>query len=167
MLSICLTVALNCQNIEKDPQRISKIKPFIDQYNWKEISFPQCSFDATKNKLDCYRGKDCMKRFCKDLKVHATERISYEKNKMIPLTDEQNKSYEKQKVCYICKEEYRTDDDNKKYHKVRDHFHYTEKYRGAAHNFCNLRYKTPKEIPGVFHNSSTNDYHFVIKELAK
>ena len=142
MLSICLTVALNCQNIEKDPQRISKIKPFIDQYNWKEISFPQCSFDAT-------------------------ERISYEKNKMIPLTDEQNKSYEKQKVCYICKEEYRTDDDNKKYHKVRYHCHYTEKYRGAAHNFCNLRYKTPKEIPGVFHNSSTNDYHFVIKERAK
>ena len=34
------TVALNYQNIEKDPQRISKIKPFIGQYNWKEISFP-------------------------------------------------------------------------------------------------------------------------------
>ena len=33
-----LTVALNYQNIKKDPQRISKIKPFIDQYNWKEIS---------------------------------------------------------------------------------------------------------------------------------
>ena len=36
-----LTVALNYQNIKKDPQRISKIKPFIDQYNWKEIRFPQ------------------------------------------------------------------------------------------------------------------------------
>ena len=31
-----LTVALNYQNIEKDPQRISKIKPFINQYDWKE-----------------------------------------------------------------------------------------------------------------------------------
>ena len=30
--------------------------------------FIQCSFDITKNKLDCYRGKDCMERFCKDLK---------------------------------------------------------------------------------------------------
>ena len=49
------------------------------------------------------------------------------KNKeMIPLTYEENKSYEKQKVCYICKEEFSTDDDNKKYHKVRDHCHYTE-----------------------------------------
>ena len=31
-----LTVALNYEQIENDPQRISKIKPFIDQYNWKE-----------------------------------------------------------------------------------------------------------------------------------
>ena len=35
-----LTVALNYQNIKKDPQRISKIKPFINQYDWKEIDFP-------------------------------------------------------------------------------------------------------------------------------
>ena len=35
-----LTVALNYEQIKKDPQKISKIKPFIDQYNWKEISFP-------------------------------------------------------------------------------------------------------------------------------
>ena len=36
------------------------------------------------------------------------------------------------------------DDDNKKYHRVRNHGHYTGKYRGAAHTICNLRYKTPK-----------------------
>ena len=36
------------------------------------------------------------------------------------------------------------DDDNKKYHKVRDHCHYSGKFREAAHNICNLRYKTPK-----------------------
>ena len=41
------------------------------------------------------------------------------------------------------------------------------KYRGAAHNICNLRYKIPKEIPVVFHNASTYDYHFIIKELVK
>ena len=35
-----LTVALNYKNIKKDPQRISKIKPFTDQYNCKEIDFP-------------------------------------------------------------------------------------------------------------------------------
>ena len=39
------------------------------------------------------------------------------------------------------------------------------KYRGAAHNICNLRYKVPKEIPVVLHNDSTYDYHFIIKEF--
>ena len=37
MLSYSLTVALNYQNVENNIQRISKIKLFIDQCNWKEI----------------------------------------------------------------------------------------------------------------------------------
>ena len=63
--------------------------------------------------------------------------------------------------------EFSTDDNNKKCHKVRDHYHYTGKYRGAAHDICSLRYKTPKEIPLVFHDGSTYDYHFIIKKLAE
>ena len=134
--------------------------------------FTYCLFDATRNKLDCYRRKDCMEKFCKDLREHAMKIINYEKKEMIPLTYEENKSYKKQKVCYICKKRFSTDNDNgialnKKYHKVRDHCHYTGKFRGAAHSICNLRYKTPKEIPVVFHNGSTYDYHFLIKQLAK
>ena len=87
---------------------------------------------------------------------------------MIPLTKEEKKIHNMQKFCYICKQGFSTDDDdNKKYDKVKDHCHYTGKYRGAAHDICNLRYNTPKEIPVVFHNGSTYDYHFIIKELAK
>ena len=52
-----LTVALNYQNIKKDPQRISKMKPFIDQFNWKEIDFPARSkdwknFELNNEKID-------------------------------------------------------------------------------------------------------------------
>ena len=43
--------------------------------------FTHCSLDLTKNKLDCYRGKDCMERFCKDLKEHAVKVINYEKTR--------------------------------------------------------------------------------------
>ena len=57
--------------------------------------------------------------------------------------------------------------ERKKNYKVRDHCHYTDKYRGAAHNIGKLRYKVPKEIPIVFHNGSIYDYHFIIKELVK
>ena len=38
-----------------------------------------CSFDQTKNKQDHYRGEDCMKKFSKDLRTHATKIINYEK----------------------------------------------------------------------------------------
>ena len=50
--------------------------------------------------------------------------------------------------------------------KVRDHCHFTGKFRDATHNFCNLRYKIPKEIPIIlFHNGSTYDYHFQQQNL--
>ena len=107
-----------------------------------------------------------MKKFCKDLREHATKIINYEKKKMIPLTTKEEIYHNKQEICYICKKEFNNNDD-KKQQEVRDHCHYTEKYRGAAHNICNLRYKVPKEIPVVFHNGSTYDYHFIIKELVK
>ena len=127
--------------------------------------FTSCSFDESRNKLNYYRGKDCMKKFCKDLKEHAKRMINYEKKKIIPLTKEEKINYNDQQICYICKKEF--DESDKKHHEVRDHCHYTGKYRGAAHNICNLRYKVPKEIPVVFHNGSTYDYHFIIKELVK
>ena len=45
-----------------------------------------------------------MKKFCKDLRKHATKIINCEKKKeIIALTDEENKSFHEQKVCYICK----------------------------------------------------------------
>ena len=117
--------------------------------------FTHCSFDKTKNKLDYYGGKDCMKKFCKNLRERATKIINYEKKKMIPLTVKEEKYHNKRKICYICKKEFNTND--KKHYKVKDHCHYTGTYRGAAHNICNLRYKIPKEIPTVFHNGSTYD----------
>ena len=117
------------------------------------LIFTNCSFDESRNKLNYFRGKDCMKKFCKDLKEHATRIINYVKKNIIPLTKEK-KNYNDQKV------------DEKNY-KVRDHCHYTGKYRGAAHNICNLRDKVPKETPVVFHNGSIYDYHFIIKELLK
>ena len=106
-----------------------------------------------------------MKKFCKDLRTQATKLFNYEKKKMMPLTIKEEIYHNKQKICYICKKEFNKND--KKQQKVRDPYHYTGKYRGAAHNICNLRYKVPKEIPVIFHNGSTYDYHFIIKELVK
>ena len=110
-----------------------------------------------------------MKIFCEDQKDQAMKIINHEKKEMMPLTDEEKESYENQEICHICEKEFCTDKNNefKKMQKVRDHCHYIGKYRGAAHSICNLRYKISKEIPVVFHNGSTYDYHFIIKQLAR
>ena len=75
------------------------------------------------------------------------------------------------KFATYVKKKINTDENDKNafklYHKVRDHCHYTENFRGAAHITCDLRCKPPKEIPVLFHNGSTYDYHFIINQLAK
>ena len=86
-------------------------------------------FDTTKNKLDYYRVKNCMKNCCKDLKEHATKIFNYGKKDMIPLPKEE-KMHNKQKVCHTFKKGFSAADNNvapnKNYFKVKDHCHYTE-----------------------------------------
>ena len=99
-----------------------------------------------------------MKLFCEDLKDQAMKIIDYEKKEMIPLTDEEKESYENQEICHICEKEFCTDENNKKFkkmHKVRDHCHYTGKYRGAAHRNGNLNYK------GYFHCLGENTEKYI------
>ena len=83
---------------------------------------------------------------------------------------EENNFYNEEEVCYICKKKFCTDNNENKefklYKKVKDHCHYTGKFRGAAHSICNLRYKVPKEITIIIHNA-TYDTHFILNQLAK
>ena len=117
-----------------------------------------CLFDKKENKFNYYRGKDCIKKLCKKIKESANEIISPKKKEMIPLTKEENNIYNKQKTCHKCKEKFRLDKDDENYinkKKVKDH----------CHNICNLKYKSPKEIPIIIFNASY-DTHFMIYQLA-
>ena len=78
-----------------------------------------CSFDKSKNERSYYRGKDCTKIFCEDLKDQAMKIINYEKKEMISLTNEEIGSYENQEICHICEKEFYTDKDNKKEFKLK------------------------------------------------
>ena len=94
------------------------------------------SFDSKENKHNFYRGRDCIEKFCKNLKELGTEIINYEEKDIIPLTDKKSKFYEEQKECHICHKEFCYDKNEKTkfklYQKVRDHCHYTGKFRGAS-----------------------------------
>ena len=80
-----------------------------------------------ENLITSYRDLDCMQKFVRALKVGTKMVINTPQKEMIPLTDEEKRSYKKSKHCHICKKEFYNDDDNKNYRKVRDHDHYTGK----------------------------------------
>ena len=99
------------------------------------------SFRSIENNHDVYRGKDYMKKFCESLREHAMKIINFKKKKMKLLTKGQHESYENAKICYVCQEKFENEHlKDKKYRKVRDHFHYTGEYSGAAQSICNLKY---------------------------
>ena len=73
-----------------------------------------CSLDKSKTECNYYRGKDCIKIFCKDLKKQAVNIINHEKEDIMPLTNEKKESYENQQICYICEEEFCTNKNKKR-----------------------------------------------------
>ena len=70
-------------------------------------------------------------------------------------------------ACYICgKTLLKKSDKYKNFQKVREHCHFTSKYRGTAHSICNLRFNMPNKILAVFHSGLNYNYHLIVKELA-
>ena len=137
----------------------------VGEHNPSGFLMSTISFKSVENKYDVYRGKDFMK---KSFREHAVQIISFKKKKMKLLIKEQQESYEYAKICYICKEKLENKYvEDKKYCIVRDHCHFTEEYRGAAHGICNSKYSVPKKNHIAFHNESNYDYHAIIKESAE
>ena len=109
-----------------------------------------------------YTGKNAERVFLKyleeDIKI-----IANIPEKEIIFGEKEKERYNEETRCWICKGEF--NDKNKNKEKVKDHCHYTGRYRGAAHNECNLNYRNPNFTPVVFHNLSGYDSHLFIKNL--
>ena len=105
----------------------------------------------------------------KPLKIitHSIYRKYYLNPKPLKLTPEEEKDFKSAKVCHICEQEFGVYEKTGEIFKVRDHCHFTGKYRGAAHNQCNLNCRKPLILPVVFHNLQGYDSHLFIKQLAK
>ncbi len=88
------------------------------------------------------------------------ERI--EKFKLPQLNDEELFKYNNSNKCHFGDKKF-----NKLDPKVRDHCHITGKFRGAAHQSCNLKVRTSLKIPIFFHNGSGYDFKHFIRKLYK
>ena len=107
-----------------------------------------------------YRGEDCMKQFVEkltEIRNDMFEKMNVNKP-MDDLTNEQKIEFKLASNCSICGKKFEPDDE-----KVRDHCHFTGKYRGAAHVKCNLDYSFRYfKIPIFFHNLKHYDAHLII-----
>ena len=126
----------------------------------------KCSFDENLSRTVTYRMKneapeDISQIFVEMIEDDVTRIQNIPKK---PLIMQQNdwEDFNKATKCWICQKEF---EENKK--KVRDHCHFTGKFRGSAHNSCNLRYRKPWFTPVIFHNLQNYDAHLFVKNLGK
>ena len=105
----------------------------------------------------------------------------YGESKPMEITPEEQAQFDDATKCWVCGDHFNVCEDvlqdprgeeeyEKEYEKnkkVRDHCHFTGKYRGAAHNECNLRLVRSNRIPVLFHNYTNYDNHLFIKVLGK
>ena len=74
------------------------------------------------------------------------------------MTNKIEEFYNNSHICWTCKQELNTD-------KVKDHYLVTGKFRGAAHNKCNLKLRIPRELPIIFHNLQGYEGNIIFKGL--
>ena len=132
-------------------------------YGYKVV----CCYDDKHTKpVQIYRGEKAVYKFMEAM----LEEVKYCKktmkkcfNKPLKMTNDDADKFEKATKCHICDKEYTEKDI-----RVRDHCHITGKYRGSAHQECNLQLRlNPDEIkiPVIFHNLRGYDSHFIMQEI--
>ena len=153
----------------KNTKQYQKHKPSSFSYYIKcfddELFPPQLRHYTIKE-----RNENVGKIFVESLEKDIREiYVRFKFKKKMRITTEEQEDFQKATVCHICENPLQDDkgEGQAKRGKVRDHCHLTGKYRGAAHNKCNLDYKLPKFYPVIFHNLSGYDTHMFIKDLAE
>ena len=96
---------------------------------------------------------------------HCKKVVKTKFNKPLTMTDEDEANFEEMNHCHICGNKY-TDKDVR----VGDHCHITGKFRGSAHQECNLKLRIKPEdikVPVIFHNLRGYDSHFIMQQIGE
>ena len=125
-----------------------------------------CYDDKYTQPLKIYRGEKAVYTFLEymlDEVKYCKRIIKKEFNKPLNMTKENEEQFQKSDECHICNKKYTADDI-----RVRDHCHITGKFRGSAHQECNLQLRLNPDkikIPVIFHNLRGYDSHFIMQEI--
>ena len=139
---------------------------YTKQYQKHEPSsfcyYIKCFDDEVyEQKLVSYAGEDAAQKFVEMLEKDIREITSMLEKRMI-FGKKEKERFDEETKCWICNRKFTNDVKNCK---VRDHCHFTNRYRGAAHKTCNFLYRKPNFTPVAFHNPSGYDSHLFVKNL--
>ena len=128
-----------------------------------------CCYDDKYSKDICiYRGENAVYRFMEQMLgevKYCKDVIKKHFNKPLVMTEDDEMCFKLIDKCHICGEKYTNKDV-----RVKDHCHITGKFRGSAHQECNLKLRIKPEnikIPVIFHNPRGYDSHFIMQQIAK
>ena len=125
-----------------------------------------CYDDKYTQPMKIYRGEKAVYTFLEymlDEVKYCKRIIKKEFNKPLNMIKENEEEFQKADECHICNKKYTADDI-----RVRDHCHITGKFRGSAHQECNLQLRLNPDkikIPVIFHNLRGYDSHFIMQEI--
>ena len=122
--------------------------------------YVKCSFDDNLSRYNSYQGTDPTQWFSQELFTLAEEvQALHEDQKPTNLTPEKDETFRDASRCHICEQSLDCRI------RVRDHYHLTGRFHGAAHEECNLHYQDLRIIPIIFHNLNAYDSHLIIKQI--
>ena len=180
----CICKAKNCPHLfpdtpedetKKTKKPFSRKKPTSTKVYQEHVCCSAGYYIVTpyeRTRYKFFRGEDAMTKFL-DAIWNEKNRILWkcktENAKPMIITPEEQRLFEKSKCCHLCEKAYTVDEMQSKEgsdYRVRDHDHLNGKYRGSAHNSCNMKHNyCGADVPVVFHNLKGYDGHLVITEL--
>ena len=110
-------------------------------------------------------GLDCKSWFVNEMLTLEKNASKYFKTNLeLETTPQEEESFQLAEECWLCEQLFT---EGTELRKVRDHDHLTGKYRGAAHNICNIQsqQRSSSFVPIFFHNFSGYDCHLIFEEL--
>ena len=153
----------SCQPSDKKSYTEAYQKHTDCGYGYKVV----CCYDDEYSKpVQVFRGENAVYKFMENMleEVDWCKSIMEEHfNKPLVMTEENETDFRKATKCYICDRQYQDKDI-----RVRDHCHITGKFRGSAHQDCNLKLQINSEkikIPVFFHNLKGYDSDFIMQQI--